>query len=424
MNQFAVWRGSVRVLVASFLALVLSGAEVCAGAGPPRPPARPRPVRARPPVRLPMRRPSGELPAGPETPPEKLPAQYFASLGQIHIQHSQWSKAEECFREAYAKEKDAARRAEHAYRLGQLHMRKKEYDKALPLVEEAVKHAPADGNRYEARRYRTTLASLYEKANKPEKAEALYQQWAKEASKGYERQMAQRELLRLWQRAGKLDAAVAKYEAALKGKPNDKDTLELLRLVYTSIKPDPDKALAISEKLVAAQPDDRDAAMQLLSAYERARKHDKAIELLKKLIETQPDQREFLSTRLIYLYVQSGQKGKAKQMAEEMLAKGPKTSNLHGRVASIYLQLGMTDEALAQYGAAAQLAKRDSERERYLLSAAHAARRAKKYKEAEELVKNLVKSKSKAVVSQAKRLLFEIYEEQNKLDQLQISPKR
>jgi len=301
-------------------------------------------------------------------------------------------------------------------------MRKKELDKALPLIEEAVKNSPPASRTYQTRRYRTTLASLYEKMGQPEKAEALYQEWLKNASIGYERDMARRGLLRLWQRTGKLAAAVAKYEATLEKKPDEKDALEALRLVYTSIKPDPEKALAVAEKLVAVEPRNRDAAMQLLSAYERARKFDKAIELLKELMARYPAEARFLSTRLVFLYIQSGQKDEAKHLAAEMLAKGPETSELHGRAASIYLQLGMIDHTLAQYKAAARLARRDSERERYLLAAAHVARRAKKYKKAEELVSKLLKSQSKAMVTQAKRLLFELYEEQNKLDQLEMAP--
>ena len=82
----------------------------------------------------------------------------------------------------------------------------------------------------------------------------------------------------------------------------------------------------------------------------------------------------------------------------------------------------MVDAALAEYEAAAKLARSDPERERYLLSAAHAAQRAKKYPKAEALARELARSSSKATVSQAKRLLFDLYEEQNKLDQLEVKP--
>ena len=84
----------------------------------------------------------------------------------------------------------------------------------------------------------------------------------------------------------------------------------------------------------------------------------------------------------------------------------------------------MVDEALEQYDAAARLAPTAPERERYQLSAAHAARRAKKYGKAEKVVKALMKSRSQPIVAQAKRLLFDLYEEQNKLDQLQVQPEK
>jgi len=88
---------------------------------PKAPPAKmPAPPVVRPPVAPPM----GELPDTPETPAEKLPAQFFAATGQVCLQYAQWTKAEECFREAYGREKDAGARADYALSLGQLLMRK------------------------------------------------------------------------------------------------------------------------------------------------------------------------------------------------------------------------------------------------------------------------------------------------------------
>lgn len=385
-----------------------------------------KPPPTRPPVRRPVRRPPdalrGELPPGPETPPEKLPAQYHGALGQVYLQHRQWAKAEESFQAAYSKEKEPLRRAQYAYSLAQLLMRKKGYDKAAPLLEEAVEHAPATARTYQTRRYRMTLAALYEKTGQAEKAEAVYQGWLKAAPKGYERTMARRELLRLWQRTARLDAAIARYETTLKDTPGDKEALETLRLIYTSIKPNSQKALAVAQKLAEANPDDRDAAMHLLSALELARKYDEAIALIEKLGDKRPVDRDYLTTRLMYLYIRSGQKDKALGLVEGILKKGPESGELHGRAAGFYSQLGKHAEALAQYQAAAKLAKTTADRERYLLSAAYVARRAKNYEQAEALVRPLLQSKSRYTLGQAKRLLFDLYEEQNKLDKLEITP--
>ena len=422
----SVARRVERAVAACWLALVLALPAVpVRGAALPPPPPRP-PVR-RPPVRRPTPTFSsirGELPAGPETPAEQLPAQYFGALGQTHLQYKQWSKAEEAYQQAYAKEKDAARRVQYAYNLGRLHMRKKEYEKALPFLKAAADGAPDTSRSYDARYYRTVLAGLLEKMERFKEAEEVYQEWVKKAGEGYQRTMARRELLRFWHRAGKLDAAIAVYEGTLRVKPGDKEALETLRLIYTSIKPDAGKALAVAEKLAEADPDDRDAALYLLSAFERAKKYDKAIALIQRLVDKHPADTKHLSSRLVYLYVQSGQKDKAVAHAKAMLEKGPKTADLHSRAASIYQQLSMVEEALEQYEAAAGLAKRPADRERYLYSAALTARRAKKYEKAEGFAMTLVNSESKLMVRQAKRLLFELYEEQNKLDQLQIAPRK
>jgi len=407
----------------ALVALMVAGeASPCWGAEPaPAPPPAATGPRM-PAVRPPMPGLMGELPDTPEIPPEKLPAQYFASLGQTHLQHAQWTKAEECYREAYGREHDAAARGEYACCLGQLLMRKQEYAKALPLIEEAVKNVPEASRSYQLRRYRTTLAALHERMGQPEKAEGIFLDWTRDPGGPFEAEVARRELLRFWQRTGKLDAAVAKYEAALKEKPTDKEALDMLRLVYTSVKPEPEKSLALAEKLAELQPDDRNAAMHLVGAYERAKKFDKAIALLEKLIAKHPEETSALSMQMAQLYIQSGQRDKAQDSARKMIEQGSESSGAHAQAASIYSQLNLVDAALAEYEAAAKLAKGDPERERYLLSAAHAAQRAKKFPKAEALARELSRSSSKATVGQAKRLLFDLYEEQNKLDQLEVKP--
>ncbi|MFW6163117.1 MAG: tetratricopeptide repeat protein [Planctomycetota bacterium] len=403
-------------VISGFVVVALVGSVAVGAAAPPRPAPR---VRPRP-------RPStgGALPEGPETPPEKLPAQYFGTLGETEIQYRQWSKAEAAFAKAYEREKDDARRAQYAYRLGQLHMRKKDYEKARPLLEEAVANLEDGGRSYQARQYRTTLASLYEKMGETDKVEALYQNWLEEATNRYEKDLARRRLLSFWKRTGKLDVAIEGYEAALGDDPTDKDILATLRLIYTSVKPDPKKALEVTEKLAAADPDDRDTALYLVSAYERARKYDKAIPLLKELIEKNPRDASFLGTRLVNLYVQNDQRDKAVAYAKDMLDDEPDNAQTHSRVAAIYQRLNMTEEAIAQYQAAAELARSDAQRDRYLLSAAHGARRAKQYDKAEQIAKKLARSGSKVTAAQAKRLLFDLYEEQNKLDLLELEPKK
>lgn len=414
--------------VAFLLALVMLSASITALAAQPGGARAPARGAARPPLRRPPRPMGGsvlrgELPAGPEKPAEDLPAAYHGALGQIYLQHGQWSKAQESLQAAYAKEKAPARRAPYAHRLAQLHMRKKEYDKALLLLEEAAKQPATKTNTYEIRRYRTTLATLLERMGQNKKAEEVYQQWLKDAT-GYQREMARRELLRFWQRTGKLRAAIEVFENTLKQTPDDVEALESLRLIYTSIQPDAAKALRVTEKLVATKPDDRSAGLALLSAYERARKYDKAIELVNKLIAKQPAEKKYLVSRLVNLYIMSGQKAKAAQHAEQMLAKEPKSAQVHARAAGIYQQLGKVEEALTHYEAAAKLAERPADQDRYLLSAAYAARRAKKYGKAESFVKGLIRSQNKTMAAQAKRLLFELYEEQNKLDQLEIGPRK
>jgi tetratricopeptide (TPR) repeat protein len=446
MKTFRLRRLTACCVASVFAALVLSlaaaqGAEEPAApapapgktVGPPaappkaaiRPAGRPLAVQPRPTPPEGMDVPQGELPPIPERPVEQLPPGYFAGLADVYLLYGQWAKAEEFYQEAYKKEPSAVQRAPYAYRLAQLFMRRKEYDKALPLLEEAIQQPAAGPNTFEVRRYRMALAALYERTGQLPKAEAFYQDWLKAATTSFERDAARRELLRLWQRTGKLANAIEVYEAALKQNPADPEALETLRQIYTTLQPNPEKALAIAEQLAAAKPDDRDASLALLLAYERANQIPKAIDLATKLLkDKKAADTQFLTNRLIYLYIQSGQKDKAAQLADQLLAQEPKTADTLAQVAGLYQMLGRNEDAVTQFEAAARLATQPDAQERYLLSAAQAARRAKQYDKAERWVRQLLKSQVAGVAAQAKRLLFEIYEEQNKLDKLQVGPEK
>lgn len=402
----------------TLLAVLLGAGMVAAAENPEKAPAAEAP--ALPGVPPMVRRSVDELPTGPETPADQLPPDYFAALGTVYLHYNQWGKAEECFREAYQKEKDASRRGPCAYHLGQLLVRKGEHGKALPLIQEAVQSAQADTRL--SRRYLFTLATLHEKMGQPDKAEATYDDAVAKSAPGYERDLARRALAAFLRRTGKLDATIARNEAILKEKPDDKEAIETLQLIYSSVQPDADKALAMLERLVAADPGNRDTALRLASAYEQARKFDKAIEVVRRLIDKNPGEAGSLTSRLTQLIAQGGKKDEALAYAKGVLAKAPESSDAHLQAAGIYRDLSLVDNAVAEFETAARLAKDDKQRDHCLLSAAQAARLGKRYPKAEELARKLMQSQSKPVATLAKRLLFDIYSEQNKVDQLDVKP--
>jgi tetratricopeptide (TPR) repeat protein len=380
----------------------------------------PRPTPPRPPVVRPTPLYRDELPEGPETPADQLPASYYAALGQVYLQFHQWTKAEEALLTAYEKEQDPLRRAQAAYDLARLHVRNQAHDKALPLLKEAAALKPGTAQSYATSRFKRALIGLYEKMGKPQEAAALYRQVIEGAATPHERDFARREYFQFCKRVGTLEAEVEKLEAALADEPNDETALRGLQMIYAYIEPNPDKALAISERLVAVTPADRTATLRLAAAYQRGRNYEKAIDLLEKFLAANPDEARYLESQLTHLYVTAGQKDKAVKWAEDLLAKDPDSLATRTRVASLYERLNLADEALAQYEAAVKMATRDSERDRYMLAAAHLARRVKKYDQAEALARQLAKSRSKTTVAQANALLVEIYKDQGKLDQLKI----
>jgi tetratricopeptide (TPR) repeat protein len=267
------------------------------------------------------------------------------------------------------------------------------------------------------------MAQIAEQADDFEAAEAAYKEAIAAARHDFERSAALRKLLALYQRAEKLDQVIAQHEQRLAQNPEDTEALELLAAAYTSVKRDRDKALDVLARLAEARPEPV-TLRRLAATYQSANRHADAIAVYQGLLETDPQNHAYYCERISQLHAAAGDKEAALAWARKIAAKSPDDLHAATRLARLLVQLGQPKEAIAEYERAAAKARSALGRERTLLACAEAARTAKLYDKAEAILRQIARhSDSADHRAQAKKALFALYEEQDRLDKLQIKTK-
>lgn len=366
--------------------------------------------------------PAAEAPAPKpaEPAPKPLPASYYAELARVNHSYRQLDEAVRLYQKALELETDKTRRAGYAGALAEIYVAQKKHEAALPLLREAIQ---ASASRTIKARYRMLLAQIAEQSDDLAAAEAAYKEAAASAEHEFERSAALRKLLLLYKRMKKLDQVLADTEKRVAANPKDIEAIDLLAIAYSSVQRDPAKALDTLAKLAEARPEPA-TLRRLATALQNANRHADAIAVYETLLEKDAQNRAYYCERISQLHAAAGDKEKAIAWARKIAADSPDNVYAVTRLASLLVRLGHAKEGIAEYERAASLAKTPAERERTLLACAQAARTAKLYEKAETILRGVARdSKVAANRVQAKKALFQLYEELNKLDQLQIKTK-
>ncbi|MFW6161490.1 MAG: tetratricopeptide repeat protein [Planctomycetota bacterium] len=358
---------------------------------------------------------AGEAPA-PQAEKE-LPASYYAELARVNHSYRQLDEAIRLYQKAIELEEDATRRAGYAGSLAEIYVAQDEHAKALPLLRQAVEAATSASTRS---RYRMLMAQIAEAADDFDAAEAAYKEALAAARHDFERSAALRKLLALYQRAEKLDEIIARHEQSVAQNPEDTESLELLATAYTTVARDRDKAIAVLAQLAEVRPQPL-TLRRLASAYQSAGRQKEAIATYEGLLEKDPQNHAYYCERISQLHAAAGDQDAALTWARKIAAKSPDDPHAATRLARLLVRLGQPKEAIAEYERAAAKARSALERERTLIACAEAARSARLYDKAEAILRRIAHhSQSADHRAQAKAALFQLYEEQDRLDELQI----
>ena len=178
-----------------------------------------------------------------------------------------------------------------------------------------------------------------------------------------ERSLTRGSLLGFIQIRGKMEAAVAEYEARLKKTPDDRTVLYLLVEAYDRYKKDPARSAELGEKLASVEKklgkgQDLASQAQLAQQYVKADKLTEGAELFEKIAPLDAKTEAWHLKEAAAAWLKAGQKAKAIAAAKKSVA-GPaeKRSVLltyfwRRGVADVFLGAGEPALAIPQYEAA------------------------------------------------------------------------
>lgn len=197
---------------------------------------------------------------------------------------------------------------------------------------------------------------------------------------------AQRELMGIYARNGKIDECLATYKDIVKQTQANQllytlrenggneflkslqkkleessDDVRLYRLlgdinsIYVFDRPNPAEAIAMYNRAIELAPDDPDLHLALAKVYSQQGDAEKAIESLKNAVGLKPDEL-YYRAYLAYAYNSFGDHHEAINIGKALVVEHHESSPPHGVLATAYLNAGMNTEAIAEYEKALEMA--------------------------------------------------------------------
>ncbi len=376
MKNVRLWLMAVAVMAAT--SGILTAGEKAAA---PAKPKRRRPVRAA------RRVPGKAVPAAKRILIPKNDSEYYQALAEIHSRYQILDDAEKCYLMAIEKEKDPENAVRLQSSLAKLYITLNRESDAVGLLEIAAR---TTANKAAQVKALFELARILEKSKKTEKAIDAYKAISAAADRPRDKHTARAALLRLYQRSGKLDQAIQDYEKKVAETPDDEEALYILSEVYDRLKPDPEKATAIIERLQAKTPDDRQLQDRLAIAYLKHEQPEKAVELFKRSLERKPDEKSHYFGRSAETYRRAGNKEEALEWARKLVETDEPTAEAHDRLARFYAVMAMNKEAVGELQKAIELAKTPHERHRFMLMCGDAMSRFGEIESARQLFEQVL----------------------------------
>lgn len=226
------------------------------------------------------------------------------------------------------------------------------------LAEATAAYAPLlDESRDDPARHCRVLRDfgrLQELEGKLDDALATYESVLAQTARGnWLRREAERRIVQIHRRTGKLDGLVAHLEQQVEGSPDDLAACELLADVLIEMRK-PERAAALLERMVTRFPRDAALSRRLSDLFVTGNETGKAIAEYQRILTERPDELE-LYLELGTLFAKEQQFASAKNQWEKALAQRLADPSLCARLASMYALWERHDDAERLYRRAAEL---------------------------------------------------------------------
>jgi hypothetical protein len=254
-----------------------------------------------------------------------------------------------------------------AYAAGMKAVRDGNLAAAREPLEAAAKLAATDRERLEAHR---ALLTPYRELPDVEPMQAAAEFVITHTAQPAERSLTRSALLSFVQKRGKMDAAVAGYEARVTKDPDDRTALYLLAEAYAAYKKDPARAADRGEKLAAAdkkagRPEDPAERARLAAQYVLAGRPKDGAELFERLAPADPKTEAWHLKEAAAAWLAAGDKSKAVAAARKSAAAAPEARSAQltyfwrRGLGDVLLDGGEPKEAVPQYEGALAATKSD-----------------------------------------------------------------
>jgi tetratricopeptide (TPR) repeat protein len=262
--------------------------------------------------------------------------------------------------EEYATYKEAAAAGAKAMRAGDLAA-------ARAPLEAAARLAGTDREKIDAHR---ALMIPYRELQEVEPMQKAAEFVIAHSPQAAERTLTRGALLSFIQKRGKMDAAVAGYEARLKKDPADATVLYLLAEAYGTHKKDPSRAAELGEQLAAIEkkagkPVDVPERAKLAEQYAKAGKPAAAAELYEAIAPADPKLEAWHRKEAAAAWLKAGDKAKAVAAAKKSAAAAPEARTellayyWRSGLGDVFFDAGAFKDAVGQYEKAVAVAKID-----------------------------------------------------------------
>jgi hypothetical protein len=234
-------------------------------------------------------------------------------------------------------------------------------------LEAAAKLAASDREKLDAHR---ALLIPYRELQEVEPMQTAAEFIIANSPQSAERSLTRSAVLSFVQKRGKMDAAVAGYEARLAKDPDDRIALYLLAEAYATYKKDPARAADRGSRLAAAEkkvgrPEDTAELAKLATQYVQAEKLKEGAELFEKLAPNDPKLEAWHLKEAAAAWLKAGEKVKAVADARKSAAAAPEARSAqlkyfwHRGLGDVFLEAGEPKEAVPQYEHALAATKLD-----------------------------------------------------------------
>ena len=316
---------------------------------------------------------------------EDLPAKFFADMAEVCLRNRQRELALELFDEAIAREKNNELRSSYYAKLADMYSKMRDSESAAEAYENAINNTESDTTK---KRHYEQLARLYNRLQQYDKGIEAYRYLHEHEENESRKLVAKRQMYTMYHKSGRIDEITEKLETKLEQEPESAETLEELVLIYSQVVRDPGKAIPYLKRLsgLFSPPDNRRYLNQHIGMYRQLNMHDEYAKVTLEIMEQVPEnQRQAYMLTVARIYTDSGDSGKAIDMAERAVASDPENPTTLAQVAYIYRRNDHTKKADEIFEKGMTLGTDDRQKQMMLFQYGMANVAMKDYAKAEKL---------------------------------------